>query len=192
MALPPRGMQRLNRLGLSGGSSGLSAVPGKSEDRASDFLDKMHQRRANKLASGRVDTVSKGQQRRAEMTQFRNTGTAAKSMAHQGAVIRPMDQNLSKILQNRREELKSRGTSVARIRRHEQFEETEEEGLEKKPELVRPEDITEQALQEANSLQGSTEQGTGVGHLRTAKKEMKLTDNRAAKSLGSEPSELMI
>ncbi len=44
---------------------------------------------------------------------------AAKSAAHEGVVARPMDKQISKILQMKRDQLKQRGTSVHRIRENE-------------------------------------------------------------------------
>jgi hypothetical protein len=193
MALPPRGMARLNRLAPpGGGAGGTGGSSNPADDRASSFLDKMHQKRANKIASGHADAaLTKGQERRMELARFRGAGVAAKSTAHQGVVARPMDQNLSKILQRAREDLRTRGTSVARVKRHEQFEDEEEEGaVDKEPELVRPEDVSARTLRAANASQDLTEKGTSIGRMRTAKKEMGLK-NPIVKP-PDEPSEMMI
>lgn len=67
--------------------------------------------------------VSRGMQRAQERLakiQSLRTTDAAKSAAHEGVVARPMDKQISKILQMKRDQLKQRGTSVHRIRENEE------------------------------------------------------------------------
>lgn len=121
-----------------------------------------------------------------ELARFRNVANVAKSVAHEGVVERPMDQNLSKILENKRAELKGRGTSVSRLNRHTETEAAvggleEEDVPEKERELVRPEDIAERTLHEANTREERLVKGTSVGKFKSAKKEMGLRGPFVAK-----------
>jgi len=60
--------------------------------------------------------VSRGDERLAKLrTSIREKKIAATSAAHTGVVARPMDQNLSKMLEQRRAQFQESGTSIARI-----------------------------------------------------------------------------
>lgn len=85
------------------------------------------------MSSGRLSRVSTGvgsssasdrgmqraQERLSKIAQLRTSKSAAKSAAHEGVVERPMDTQISKILQMKRDQLKQRGSSVYRLREHE-------------------------------------------------------------------------
>src|SRR3989344_6632234 len=95
-----------------------ASLPRGGSNRAANFLEQAHQARANRLASGSTKaTPSRGQERLVQFSKYRSVGQAAKSAAHQGVVARPMDKNLSDILERRRAEVQGGGTSVARLQR---------------------------------------------------------------------------
>ncbi|OGL73164.1 hypothetical protein A3E39_01505 [Candidatus Uhrbacteria bacterium RIFCSPHIGHO2_12_FULL_60_25] len=85
------------------------------------------------IGPGRLSRVSAGaglpstsdrvaqrvQDRLAKIAQLRSQKPAAKSAAHEGVVERPMDKQISKILQMKREQSRQSGTSVYRIRENE-------------------------------------------------------------------------
>jgi hypothetical protein len=182
MPLQPRGPQDIRKAN--------SRVPMTGEERAASFLAHARQARSNKLAGGSTDATTKGQERRLKLMQFRDVAPVAKSVAHQGVVERPMDEGLSKILERKRAELKERGTSVARVNRHEALEaqadalspDTSEESSVWERESPRPEDRVLDELQAANA---SSEGGTSVAKFKSAKKEMKLQNTlRRPPSLG--------
>lgn len=170
-----------------------SRVVMTGEERAAAFLAHARQARSNKITTGSAEASSKGQERRLKLMQFRNIAPVAKSVAHKGVVERPMDQGLSKMLDERRAEMKGRGTSVARVNKHEALEaqadtlspDTTEESSVKERESPRPEDRVLDELQDANSSQETEQGGTSIGRFRSAKKEMKLKEAiRKPPSLG--------
>jgi hypothetical protein len=77
--------------------------------------------------------------------------TVARSAAHQGVVARPMDKQLSDILDRKRAEVRQQGTSAARLGQEEH-----------------------ETLLQANSEEDATNRSTSVGRLRTAEGEMGL------------------
>ncbi len=196
MATQPRGTRwsRLDNADTQGLRKANSRVPMTGEERAAAFLAHARQARSNKIVGGSADTASKGQERRFKLMQFRNVAPVAKSVAHRGVVERPMDQGLSKMLDERRAEMKGRGTSVARVNRYGELEaqadaaspDTAGETSMNDWESPHPEDRVLDELQEANSSQETEQGGTSIGRMRSAKKEMRLKDaiSRKPPSLG--------
>ena len=108
-------------------------------------------------------TLSRGEQRLQKIQQARlATKTVAKSVAHKGVVARPMDKNLSQILDRKRAEVQKGGTSAARLGQQ-QPEESEAE-------WVNPESgaAEREAMADANSEKTGTQRATSVGRLQTA------------------------
>ena len=100
--------------------------------------------------------MTKGEERRMKLAQFRNVGReVAKSAAHLGVTARPMDQRVSKLLEQRRAQQAGKATSASRLRRHASFnpEEDDEE------ELV--DETADQAVQTA----ASDERGTSMARI---------------------------
>jgi len=107
MALPLRTTGGAGRIGGTGRLGSISAKPGLTG--------------TSKLP-GKTDapSLSKGDKRMAAIKEsMQATKSTATSAAHQGVVARPMDKNLSKMLEQRRAQMQSRGTSVARLGKEE-------------------------------------------------------------------------
>lgn len=112
--------------------------------------------------------LSRGQARVAKIQQDRLASKmVAKSAAHVGVVARPMDKNLSKILDRKRAQVRAGGTSVKRLG---------ESGQEEAMEVVDPTEglLERDALVDANSEKTGTQRATSVGRLRTAEGAMGL------------------
>lgn len=105
--------------------------------------------------------------------------TTAKSAAHTGVVARPMDKNLSKMLEQRRAQMKESGTSVARLGKeveprqqgssnaHRPGEETNDKNASS---VARLDDAAHGStsaarLNEANSSEGLATRGTSAARL---------------------------
>jgi len=113
-------------------------------------------------------TLSRGEQRLQKIQQARlATKTVAKSAAHVGVVARPMDKNISKILDMKRAQLRRGGTSAARLGEGPAASEMD---------IVNPAEGTAErdALMEANSEQTAAQRATSAARLRTAEGEMGL------------------
>jgi len=114
--------------------------------------------------------LSRGEARIAKIQQQRLASkTVAKSAAHVGVVARPMDKNLSKILDMKRAAMRAGGTSVKRLGERP----TEEVTM---GATVSPESGSEEreALMEANSEKTAMQRATSAARLRTAEGEMGL------------------
>jgi hypothetical protein len=149
MPFKPRGMQRLSQFGRQ--SRGVSDVP-TTGSQTDDFLAK-----AARLRHGgrekEDEPMSKGEERRMKLMQFRNAGKGvAKSAAHLGVTARPMDQRVSKLLEQRRAQQSGRATSASRLRRRPGDPEDEDD---------------EELIEGVQTPQGSdtTEQGTSMARI---------------------------
>jgi hypothetical protein len=169
------------------GASSRASIGGSN--RAGSFLERAHQTRANRLASGSSTTApTRGQERLTQLSKFRSVGQAAKSAAHQGVVERPMDKQLSGILDRRRAELLRGGTSVARLGQENvtasvdaatpatSVADLNAEVLTEEQRAILPEEAVAEAIQDVNSKEEATTKGTSVNRLQTPKTVMGLKD----------------
>ena len=122
-----------------------------------------------------------------QFSKYRSVGQAAKSAAHQGVVARPMDKNLSDILERRRAEVLGGGTSVARLGQQDAVAAdaasavtnsaaTDTSALTEEQKALLPEAMITEIINEVNSEQEATQTGTSVTRLQNAKTAMGLKD----------------
>lgn len=116
--------------------------------------------------------LSRGAQRLQRIQQERLASKAvAKSAAHAGVVARPMDRQLSQILDRKRAQVRAGGTSVKRL-----GQATEEAPVGEVTTTALATDEERAALLEANSEKSATQRATSAARLRTAEGEMGLTN----------------
>ena len=125
-----------------------------------------------------------------QFSKYRSVGQAAKSAAHEGVVARPMDKNLSDILERRRAEVQGGGTSVARLQRQGAADAgstaadtsgttatvADSGALTEEQKALLPEEMITEVINEVNSEQEAMQTGTSVTRLQNAKTAMGLKD----------------
>lgn len=71
------------------------------------------------MDASRDRSTIRAENRMTKIAALRSIKDVAKSAAHEGVVVRPMDKQISKILQMKRAQAKQHGSSVYRIRERE-------------------------------------------------------------------------
>lgn len=173
---------------------------GGTEPLRSRFAGMRHQMAG--AAAGDAKPKSYGEERTMRLAKFRTPKPVGNSAPHQGVVARPMDQQLSDILDKKRAQVLGRGTSVARLGREAAAEtnagavspdaeatlDDEEEGSDLPPEQA--------AMVSANSRTARATRGVSVARLATPKVQMGLQDMPVEalrqKEKPSEPTDLPI
>lgn len=113
---------------------------------------------------------SKAEKRLARVASMRNKAPAAKSAAHEGVKARPMDAQLSRILDQKRAAMRAGGTSAARL--GQRSVEPEPEAAEDVP--VAEGDAERQAMKAANSEEEKAKRATSASRLKTPTAELGL------------------
>ena len=120
-------------------------------------------------AASQKPTQTRAEKARTRVDSLRTKAPVAKSVAHQGVQARPMDAQLSRILDQKRASMQAGGTSAARLGQRPE----EPLNVEEEPPITEG-DMARTAMTEANSKEEKATRATSASRLKTPATELGL------------------